>query len=330
MKNIELVRENCFKNKIVIIDGQGRSGKNLISVLLSTMNCVEKMRLDSQFDYLPRYYKLGKMSKDAVITALRTEADEKLFYSIIGRDVNFRFRDYTGVMKQGKRIEYFKRLFFMTDEAAVKLLEEGNIIFQEMTHDALQISDIYFETFKEKLKMIHVFRDPIGNIYEQNKRNFGTRIGNDPREFQLCFLWNNVAVPLMAIGMEEDYLLANSTERLVMMVNAMFQKNIEGFKNLNEVYKKNVFFIEFEDFVQFPFKYNNSLEEFIGDKFGTSFNRILKRENCPRIINSNERKERIDSIKNNISEKYSLMLDELIDNYDNKIWLNWNSNNGFI
>lgn len=326
MSKIELVRENCFRNKIVIIDGQGRSGKNLISVLLSTMNFVEKMRLDSQFDYFPRYYKLGKMTKDAVITALKTEADEKLFYTIISRDVNFRLSDYSGVMKQGKRLQYFKRLFFMSDSEAVDLLEEGKIIFQEMTHDALHLADIYFEAFKERLKMIHVFRDPVGNIFEQNLRNFGTRIGVDPRELQLSFLWNNQTIPLMAMGMEEDYLNANSTERLVMMVNAMYHRNLNGFQNLDSKYKKNVYFIEFEDFVQNPQKYKTGLENFVEDNFGKAYSRILKRENCPRIINSNERKSRIDAIKMNISEKYKIILDDLINDYDKKIWINWNKN----
>ena len=326
MNNIELVRENCFKNQIIIIDGQGRSGKNLISVLLSTMNHVEKMRLDGQFDYLPRYHNLGKMSKDAIITALRTEADEKLFNTIIGRDVNFRLSDYSGVMKQGKRLQYFKRLFFMSDDSAVKLLEEGKIIFQEMTHDALHLADIYFEAFNKRLKMIHVFRDPIGNIFEQNLRNFGTRIGTDPRELQLSYKWKNQTIPLMAMGMEEDYLMANSTERLVMMVSAMYYKNIQGFKILDEEHKNNVLFIEFEDFVQYPQNYLNKIENFVGSNFGKNFKRILNRENCPRIIDPSERENRINTIKNNISKKYEILLDKLINDYDNKIWLTWNKN----
>ena len=76
-RDVDLSRENTFDNEIIIIDGQGRSGKNLISVLLTSMNRVEKMRLDSQIDYIPRYYFLGKMSLDAAVTALRTEFDEK-------------------------------------------------------------------------------------------------------------------------------------------------------------------------------------------------------------------------------------------------------------
>jgi len=66
-RSVDLRRENTFNNEVVIIDGQGRSGKNLISVLLTSMLRVEKMRLDSQIDYIPRYYFLGKMSLDAAV-----------------------------------------------------------------------------------------------------------------------------------------------------------------------------------------------------------------------------------------------------------------------
>ena len=47
-------RKNTFNNPVILVDGQGRSGKNLISVLLSTMKKVEKMRLDSNFDNINR------------------------------------------------------------------------------------------------------------------------------------------------------------------------------------------------------------------------------------------------------------------------------------
>lgn len=98
-ETIHLMRNNCFPNDVVIIDGQGRSGRNLIAVLLSSMKSVGKMRLDSQIDYIPRYWSLGKMTEDAAIVALRTEFDEKLYYDAISRDVNFRKDDYSGVFK---------------------------------------------------------------------------------------------------------------------------------------------------------------------------------------------------------------------------------------
>ena len=320
-KNVTLSRENTFENDIVIIDGQGRSGKNLISVLLSTMNRMEKMRLDSQVDYIPRYYFLGKLTLDAAITALRTEFDEKYYYNSISRDVNFRFSDYSGVMKQGKRFEYFKRLFLPADQAAVERLEENQSIFQEMTHDGLHVASLYFSALQQRLKMIHVFRDPVGNIYEQNARGFGTRIGSDPRELQLTHKWGDYCVPIMMIGREEEYMSGNPIERLVLMVDAMYRYNIQGYFDLSAKEKKQVYFIEFEDFLVNPYPYLHGLEIFIGESFGRAHKRIMRREKCPRIIEPCDRLRRISGILDNISAHYKAIFLKLIDDYDQKPWL---------
>jgi hypothetical protein len=320
-QEVTLVRNNTFENNILIVDGQGRSGKNLIAVLLSTMANVEKMRLDSQIDYIPRYFALGKLSKDAAITALRTEFDEKHYYNSISRDVNFRLSDYSGVFKQGKRLKYIVRLFQSGDEEAVKRLVQNKPIFQEMTHDALHLANFYFEALGSRLKIIHVLRDPVENIFEQNKRNFGMRIGSDPRELQLTFSYKGRVVPLLALGHEEDYLNGNPLERLVLIVDAMFRANLAGYLKLDKLQKSKIIFVNFDDFVVKPDPYLINLEEFIGDKFGRSSKRILKREKCPRVVSVKERDNKINEISNNLSASYRMKFQMLVNDYDSNPWL---------
>lgn len=321
-KNIELVRINTFPYDIVIVDGQGRSGKNMISVILSTMPRVEKMRLDSLLDYVPRYYDLGKMSKDAAIVSLKIEADEKLYNTMISRSVNFRFDDYTGVFKGGKPFLYIKRLFQKPEQAAVQRMEKENPIFQNMTHDGLHLINLYFDAFGDRLKFIHVFRDPVGNIYEQNKRDFGTRIGKDPREFQLTYKWDSEIIPLNAIGMEEDYINGNPTERLVLQVDRLFRKNITGYHNLDDKWKKCVFFIEFEKFAVHPWTYLTKLENFLNTEVVSRTKRIMKRERCPRQPNDSERGKRIIDINKQLSPRYQKIFKELLEDYDKRSWEN--------
>lgn len=318
--NHKLIRKNTFMNEIIMIDGQGRSGKNLVSVLLSTMKRIEKMRLDSQFDYIPRYYFLGKMTLDAAITALRTEADEKYYYNAISRDVNFRISDYSGVLRQGKRFIYLKRLFMPGDENAVIRLQRCKPIFQEMTHDGLHVAPLYFEAFGDRLKFIHIFRDPIENVYEQNKRNFGTRIGSDPRELQLTHSWNGIEIPVIAIGREEEYVNGNSVEKLVLMVDIMFRRNLQGFHDLKSNFQNRVLFVEFEDFVVSPDKYISVFENFIGEKFGFSKKRIMKREKIPRKLDPQLRIERKYQIQAKLGTHYTNILEKLILDYDKKPW----------
>jgi hypothetical protein len=318
----ELIRENRFNNDIIIVDGQGRSGKNLIAILLSSISQIEKMRLDSQLDYVPRYFALGKMSKDAAIVALQTEFDEKYYYNSISRDVNFRFSDYSSVWKQGHKLKYFYRLFQPADEAALRRIESQNPIFQDMTHDALQVIEIFFAALNDRVKFIHVLRDPVGNIYEQNLRNFGERLAKDPREFQLTYLYETNIVPLMARGYEDLYINGNPIEKLIITVNAMFHKNMNALKSLDAARKSQIHFIDFDDFVINPFEPLNKLEDFIGKKFNRRAQRILQRENVPRMQNLDVRKTRIKEIEKQIHSEYQHIFEELISYYQKKPWEN--------
>ena len=122
------------------------------------------------------------MTDDAAIVALRTEFDEKLYYDSLCRDVNFRWGDYSSVFKQGKRWIYLNRLFSLADPNIVYEIEEDRRIFQEMTHDGVQFFDLFNKALGDRLKIIHVLRNPVYNIHEQNRRGLGDRIGSDPTE----------------------------------------------------------------------------------------------------------------------------------------------------
>ena len=318
-KTIHLMRNNCFPNDIVIVDGQGRSGKNLIAVLLSSMKSVGKMRLDSQIDYIPRYWALGKLTEDAAIVALRTEFDEKLYYDAISRDVNFRIDDYSGVFKQGRIWPYIKRLFIGAgSKTRDRIISDGRI-FQEMTHDGIQFFDLYIKALGGRLKFIHVLRNPIHNIFEQNNRGLGGRIGLDPTELQLVFAYGDHSVPIMALGVEELWLKGNELERLTLMVNAMFRKNLISLKKFKTLYAGQIFILEFEQFVQEPTKFLRKIEHFVGQPFERQANRILRREKCPRIIDDNFLFERVSAIRSKLGADYQLILDDMLLDYDQLI-----------
>jgi hypothetical protein len=311
---IELARPNTFSNRVLIIDGLGRSGKNLISVLLSSFESVEKMQLHSQLDYIPRYLSLGKMSLDAAKVAILTELDEKYFYAAISRDANLRPQDYSSIWKQARPFTYLARL--ITPEArALKQIVEQPRIFQDMTHDALQFASFWFSVLGQRLNLIHVLRDPIQNIYEQSKRQFGSRIGTDPREYQLTFNFENSVVPLMAQGYEEEYLRANDTERILLEVYNMLKKNLAGYTDLSVKEQSRVYFVDFEEFVLSPGQVLSDLEGLVGHSPSRATKRIMRRERVPRKSLGYDPNERLEDVRREISDEFNYLLDKLLVEY---------------
>ena len=109
----------------------------------------------------------------------------------------------------------------------------------------------------------------------------------------------------------------------MIMVDAMFRYNTQGFIDLSEDEKKQVLCIEFEDFLVNSDYYIKSMESFIGEPFGKAKNKILRREHCPRVIDPSERPQRREAILSNIGDSYKEIFIKLIDDYDKKPWLNW-------
>jgi len=317
---LNLVRNNTFDNQIVIVDGQGRSGKNLISISLTAIKKMEKMRLDSFMDYIPRLYYLKKLSPDAAVVCLKLLADQAYYYSSISRDVNFRPADYSSVTKQAFKFKYIKRLFQNADEDAVQRLKIEKPILQEMTHDAIGMADIFFEAFGDRLKFIHVLRDPVGNIFEQNKRGFGERYGVDPRELQLSFEYKNLDIPIQAIDYEQLWIDGSPLEKLLINVNAMYRKNYKGYASLDKKYKDKVLLVDFDKFILDPYPYLSDIEIFLEENFTRKIKGILRRENCPRVIAESQRQERISSILEKIRTNYQEIFLKLIDDYDKNEW----------
>jgi hypothetical protein len=310
------VRPNTFNNRVILIDGLGRSGKNLISVFLSSFKGVEKMRLDSQLDYLPRYFAAGKMSFDAAAVGVLTELDEKFFYAAIGRDLNLRFSDYSSAWKQGNPSRFLKRLV-KPETKAIEDIRKSPPIFQDMTHDGMQFADFWFSVLGERLDFVHVLRDPLQNVLEQVKRDFGNRIGTDPREFQLSLSKGDRVYPLMVDGVEELYWKANSTERVILEVKNMFDKNTASFRKLPAHLKSKFHFVEFEKFVVEPDPYITNFEKLVGSKLNHEGKRILRRERVPRPALASKRDSAFEELSKDISAEFQTYLAELAREYDN-------------
>ena len=313
--DVKLVRAATLCKEFVLVDGVGRSGKGMMGHVLASMDRVEKVRLDLAYDTVHRLYLLGKLPHDAAVSMLSIEADMGLYNNYISREVNFRFSDMTGIWANTKPATYIRRLFAEEGQPVVDRINRERPIFQSLSHDALECGNLYFDAFGERLKFVHVIRDPVDIIYEWLRRGFGERIGTDGREFQFSYQWRDQVVPIYAVGWEDEYLSISPTDRVIRMVNIAFNEIFRGYSEMSEDRQARVKFVIFEEFVVSPHPYCRELADFLGTTITPRTKRRLKKEQCPRVIPDNQRGERLQGIRDHASAEYMAILSEHQDQY---------------
>ena len=251
---MDLVRENRLANKVVFVDGIGRSGKMFISNLISSFKNVEITRIDNSFDTIPKMCSCGEISRDAAIMNMRLEADIHLYENSICRCVNFRKDDASSIFKSPNPTEYIERLHLPDGSDAVSRIQDNGYIYQSITHDALTNIDLFIDAFKSDLRLIHCIRNPIDVVHSWHRKGFGDRIGSDPREFQLTKKWKDTAVPIDVDGWEDEYLKCNEYERIVGLIHKQYTHNMNMYNTLNDIDVRRVFILKMRKFKNNPMK----------------------------------------------------------------------------
>ena len=317
---MEFTRQNNLISEIVMVDAVGRSGKGMVAHILSSFDRVEKQHNLDIFEWVGILWRAGKISKDAAVTLLRSEGDTRLYNCFISRDVNFRLTDDTGVFKNADPVRYFKRLFAEGGEDAVERCMKENPIMQTCVHDGIRNAELFFAAFGERLKMIYIIRDPVYIIFEWLRSGFGKRIGMDPREFQLTVRWGDTVVPYTAIGWEDDYLSISPDDRVIALIKRHFEMNMENYLELDEGVREKILLVDFEAIVTDPMPQCERMASFLGTAKSSFTEEILRRENCPRVLSEEDRRQKIAYIQKKANRKYGDLLWEVNEKYASRYW----------
>ena len=118
------------------------------------------------------------------------------------------------------------------------------------------------------------------------------------------------------MGWEDEYHSATTIDRNIMMIHYHYYKNIESYNNLSDDNKEQVMFILFDDLVGNPIPVCSQMANFLGTKKTYWTKKILKMNNCPRIINNNSLEIKYKEIISAASKEKIDILDIMIKDYE--------------
>lgn len=217
-------KRNNFQNDVIFIDGLWGTGKSLLGPIVSTMSGVERVKIESSYEYVCWLYHLKKIDKDAAIWLLRTHADTTQYHNTIGREVNLRWSDDTGLKYVPNKLSETLKLFSREGDHKISEINTANIALCIMSHMLMLAPEILAEAFDNRLRVIEVVRHPLFMV--EHFRAYLDRF-DSPREFTLSFYKKDEKLPWFANEFEQDYLAANPTERAVLCIIHLYRRLVE-------------------------------------------------------------------------------------------------------
>ena len=313
----ELYRESIVEN-LVFISGFTRSGKALMCPILASLEDAENVKVDLIMEQYPMLNAIGEMSDDTAAYLVRYAINLMLYDNYVGRNSNFRRSDYTSIWKTADPSKHIQRLYAQEGMCVYDRIEEDDPLFVMMVHNGLWHANTYLSAFP-KAHMVHMIRNPIDVIYSWHTKNYGAETYDSPRVGVTTVKTKHGVVPYYAKDWAEDFFQLKPMDRIVTMIDRVDEEHRKAYKALDDVKKKQVIPVIFEQFAEKPMPILDYLSGRIGKKTTQYTEMIMERERCPRVIDINQREEKLKIIKENLSDNVSDVLASLQSKYEEDV-----------
>lgn len=274
-----MTRNSNLTNDLIFVDGFWGSGKSSISPIVSSYKNVEIPKIKPIFEYLPALVLMEKCDREFTIKVLNLFTDTYSYNSLISRETNFRYKDFTSALKRRQYLKYFIRLFKKDGDKIIDEINNDNIAMHFVTHMMYSSYPLLKETYKERLKFIEIIRHPLYLIKHWN--TYLTKHWEKPREFTLSFDYMGVKIPWFAYKWSAEYIQYNEFEKTVFILIKIYSSLFALVdSNLND---KNSFkIISFEKLIFDTNETITELTNFLNRNPENFIQKILKEQKLPR------------------------------------------------
>ena len=276
--NLDLKHFNSFTNDIIVVDGFWGGGKSVITSLIGSMTGVEKKKVEHVYEYVCIAHSTGKMNSDAAIAFLKIYADLSQYNNLIGREVNLRWSDDSGLRNNPGSLTYLKRLIHPGGDSVAEQISKENLALLIASHELIAVSDLLYESYGSRLKLIEVVRHPM-HLFN-NVRDYIATFERS-REFTLSFEVNGVKVPWFAAQWADEFVNTSVTDRALLAIARMQNEMIDAI-DLIDAAQKPLLVLSFESTVLQPQDSINRLEKFLDRQSTRRTKQVLKQQRLPR------------------------------------------------
>lgn len=311
-KKFEFEKKTFLKN-LILVTGTHTSGKSMISPVLASFKNVEILRKIYTLDQIAILNNFKEIQKETSIFLAKNILDFSYYEQLIGRNMNFRFEDETGIY-QSKDPEYYKKRIYKTrGPKVIKEHEKKNTHMILDTHDGLWFYDFWSSIGIKNLKIISIFRNPIDMVNSWINLDLGLAEKQKLNQIPLIKSKKN-RKPFYYYKFINNP-KGNKNDDIIDMVGECFLKDIKSYEKIKR--KENIYRVEFNNFAQNTHKIIKDISQFLNLNKTKYSKKIMAKEKLPRKIDENDKRKKLNKIKNLVSNQKYLKLLKLENEFKN-------------
>lgn len=308
---------SASNNDIIFVDGLWGTGKSIIGPIVSNMFNVERIKIEGIFEDICVLDYLDKITEDAAIFMLEKAAEELQYHNLIGRHINLRWHDDTGLKDYPNKIKLIRRLFAKEGDQNIEQINKQNIASCFMSHNLMLTPNLISSSFQSRLKIIEMVRHPLYMVdhFVNYLKSF-----ERARELTLSTSLEGKKVPWFANDWKDEFISTNDTEKAVICIINLYRWLN---KNINQQRDNGLQLIEisFEQTVFETEKMLKRMSEFLGRSHSKHLSRLLKKQFLPRKVISQGRGHSSYGWKENSlsdQENYKMLFNKVTKNCSNE------------
>jgi hypothetical protein len=304
--------QKIFIDNICFISGNHRSGKSLLTSLLTSLKKTEIINKEPLLYLIFSMYTLNEINSKTAKFLISFILSNKNYSNFIGRNINLKKTDETSIYNLfNKKIHLSK--INNNKKINIKISENYNkkIIFYDVHNIATNLD--FWLKINKKFKIINIERNPVDLVFSWYLNGFGNFRESSILQI-LTYKNKKGLIPFSALGFKKNYFKIKKMDRII---NQVYKLTTLSKKNLNQnKLKKRVISIKYEDILKNPKKNFNKINKFLKNNKVENFQHFKRKINFKKLITSNIFKKKLNFIKNNSSDDCFKKIKILLKNYE--------------
>ena len=303
-----------FVNRFVVVTGISRSCKQMLAPIVSSFDGAEHVTMNYLLEHLVETWKLGLIEDDVAANLLRFGVDNMCYNISIGRNLNFRVSDYTGIWRSCRIWHNLRKIWSPEGDAAFAAINRASPLYVMMAHNALWQAPLYFAAFPH-MTMINVLRHPVDIVHSWYNKKYDGTFNSNPRNATVTIDWEGQPLAYYTAGWEERFLGLGHMDRIIHTIHHLERSTMKQYDDLPEESRKRVKLVYVDRLLRNPEEDLDVLCEILGTCRTTATKKVLMQERCPRNF-ENGRSAKLELILAQASPEGRELLEAMIQEYE--------------